>query len=96
MQLKLSTVMDKMEHDNMALKVKIKELEDQSEKDRAKEHYYYKDKNKDKEVVDAKNSEPHKWEAGQGSFQDWRSLVEDHAERTQQGYKQTPQVHQAA
>ena len=89
MQLNLSTVMDKMEHDNMALKVKVKELEDQSERDKAKEHYYYKDKTKNQELVNAKNSEPHRWEAGQGSFQDWRSLVEDHAERTQKGYKQT-------
>ena len=95
MQLKISTVMDKMEHDNMTLKEKIKELEDQSEKDKQQQQQqqtkenYYKDRNKEKELVNAKNSEPHKWEAGQGTFQDWRSLVEDHAERTQKGYKQT-------
>ena len=35
MQLKLSTVMEKLEHGNMALKVKIKELEGQSEIDKA-------------------------------------------------------------
>ena len=91
-QLKLTTVMDKMEHDNNALKTKIKELEDQNEQNKenqGKENYHFKDKTKEKELVNAKNSEPHKWEAGQGTFQDWRSLVEDHAERTSKGYKQT-------
>ena len=95
MQLKLSTVMDKMEYNNQAMEIKIKELEDKEQRNsqemgnQRRTPPYFTDKNKERELVNSKNSEPHRWEAGQGTFQDWRSLVEDHAERTQKGYKQT-------
>ena len=84
-QLRLTTVMDKLEHDNNTLKTKIKELEDQieqSKENQGAENYHFKGKTGEKELVNTKNSEPHKWEAGQGTSQDWRSLVDDHAERT--------------
>ena len=87
-----SITRNKLEHSNILLEVRIQELEEQNQQgpeNPGKAYYHSTDKAKGSELVNAKNSEPHKWEPGKGTFQEWRSLVEDHAERTHRGYKQT-------
>jgi len=58
---------DRLEHSNMLLEVCIQELEEQNQQgpeSPGKAYYHNTDEAKGSELLNAKNSEPHKWEPG--------------------------------